>query len=331
MISYEILNYEITSLFSLKKQKNLILLDRILLRFSNQNKYLFSVFLERLSFNAKLKNSLSNYGNTYDKIHSMISDNDTKENLLLNRFVFKKIIGLRKVLAIINKIKYEGPIINRFNQIIKKDDFKLNSTFLRWKKYTILWLNNDFNKGLRICKFINNTQIILNKFFMIFFQKITKKVKEERVKLSETRINLLNLIYYLKRLTFKIKADCFARLFKNKVMNSNRKFLIIKNFILTKEYLEGFYSKVNVKHRIRKWKTIMEQIRYNQQMSVKINKNKKLLRNNNIYVIYRFFIEYKTIFKKKFFFIFKNKILVKSTKNSKFSYDNLINQNQVNI
>ena len=325
LIGYDILNDEIQSLYLLKKQKTFSLLEKILNRFIYCNQYFFCVFLERLNRNAKLKNTLSDYGKFYNKIESMISDDDTKTMILLNRSVFNTSIILRKVIAIANKIKYESPRIDKFNKIVKNDFFKINSCLIKWKKYTIYYLKIEKTKNIRISQFYFYFQVIINQISSNFFRKL-KKIQLYKKQFSyDVKVNFENLFTLISLHEKKQKSFFISKMIRiDKDMNTT-KMLMLKKITFNKKYFDKFGIRIILKNRFKKWERNTIKIETFKMISKQKIRKDFNFKSKLIFCIYRFMLIIKNIFLKKKFGLLKQRF----KKKDKPSIDFLVNQNQV--
>jgi len=326
LIGYELLNEEIQRLYILKKDKTLNLLEKILERFRFINKYLKSVFFEKLILNTKLKNSLSGYGEVYSKIHNKISDQETKEVFMKNRATFQRILSIRRAIDVINKLRFEGPRFDENNNIIRYDDFRLNSCFLKWKKMTIINLQFEHSKILRICKIINSFKHNVNKRMLFFLRNLKEKACTNKTVSSLTKLAFFNIFSNIRNCQNRLKILGFTQIVNfilEKEIIKKRK---LKCILYNKIFIDRLTLKNKQRTRFSDWKKHAQKVE-----KVKINTidYKKYFVSQRLYQFYKFHIIFNQIFLKKLFSILKRKIQRITKIGQKASLDLMINENQV--
>lgn len=328
LIGYEHLNEEIHRLYILKKDKTLNLLEKVLERFRYINKYFTSIFFEKLILNTKLKNTLSRYGEVYNKIQYKISDQETKEVFIKNRDTFQKILSIRKAIEIINKIRYEGPRYDKNNNIIRSDDFKVNSSFLKWKKLTIVNLQFENSKIMRICKLINSFKNNVYKRMLLFFQRLTDKNRKKNTISRLTKLAFFNMFANIRNCINRLKIFGFAQIIRFIYEKESIKKTKIKCILYNKLFIDRLSLKINKRTRFREWKKLAkkEEIVISNTIDYR-----KYFVTQRVYQFYKFHIIFNTIYLRNIFSILKKRTFIRNKNSQKSSLDLMIIENQVKL
>jgi len=326
LIGYELLNEEIQRLYILKKDKTLNLLEKILERFRHINKYLKSVAFEKLILNTKLKNSLSGYGEVYSKIHYKISDQETKEVFMKNRATFQRILSIRRAINVMNKIRFEGPRFDENNNIIRSDDFRLNSCFLKWKKVTIINLQFENSKILRICRMINSFKTNVNKRMLFFFRNFKEKACTNKTVSSVTKLAFFNNFSIIRNCQNRQKIFGFTQIVKFILEKESMKKRKLKCILYNKIFIDRLTLKNKQRTKFSDWKKLVQKVENVINNTIDF---KKYFVSQRLYQLFKFHIIFNQIFLKKFFSILKKKIQRIARIGQKASLDCMINENQV--
>jgi hypothetical protein len=190
--------------YSIKKQTfSLILLEKIVKKIDIHKLYWSNLFFEKLSLFTKLKNTLRQYGYSYRKIPDLlIHDEENKSLVLLIRETYIKLFRLMKIKLLLSR-KRHLPFFDKHKVLVIPDFFKLNNTFLKWKKYTIFCILRPHKITLAINNFMNLFKNKDLKIYLDCFRRI-KKIPQSNYsdKISSDKESL---IYVIKKVNIQIK------------------------------------------------------------------------------------------------------------------------------
>jgi len=181
----------------------LILLDKIVQKIDIHKLYWSHFFFERLSLFTKLKNTLRQYGFTYRKIPDLlIHDEENKSLVLLIRETYLKLFRLMKIRLLLSRRRHI-PFFDKNKVLVIPDFFKLNNTFLKWKKYTIFCITTPHKITLATNNFM---KLFRNKDLKIYWE-FFKRIKNIPQLNYSDKISSYkeSLIYMIKKVNIQIK------------------------------------------------------------------------------------------------------------------------------
>lgn len=187
--------------YSVKKQSfSLILLEKIVQKIHILKLYWMNSFLERFTLFTKLKNTLKEYGYSYRKIPDILNqDEESKCTVLLIRETYTKLFRLMKVKVLLNR-KRNIPYFDKYKNLVKPDFFKLNNTFLKWKKFTMISILRPFKITFAIVNIIN---LFRKKDYQIYwecFRRIANSPKINDTLCSEKE----TLLFVIKKVNIQL-------------------------------------------------------------------------------------------------------------------------------
>ena len=171
-LRYQRINDKIEKYSNMKKNMSLILLEKIMIKINQLNAHSILIFFEKLVLIYKLKNTLKDYGYSYMKIPDLLNNyKDSKEFCILMRQTYSKAFKLMKINIMFTLKKHR--ILN--NKKTSDTSFKLNNTFLKWKKFTMDCFAVPHKRSLAIARLITVLYYKELKCLLQFFQRFSGK------------------------------------------------------------------------------------------------------------------------------------------------------------
>ena len=156
---------------------SLVLLDKIIYKIYEFKSYWKNFFFDRLILYTKLKNTLKDYGFIYRKATDyLIHKEDTKGLLILIRESYTKVFKLMKILIVLSK-RRNLPFFEKYKKLVKEDNFKLNNTFLKWKKYTIDCFSRPYRTFFSFSKIVKVFSNNMMRNYLEFFKRIGEQTR----------------------------------------------------------------------------------------------------------------------------------------------------------
>jgi len=227
-----------------KQKKNIKIGFKLIDNFFNEKLRVIEIFpkqkfIEKLKFIQKIKNTLKDYGTQYKKIPFMISDYDSKKNLLSLRNTFLKIMLMKKVFLIVDKKKYAnleenyGSVLYDTNKIQQNEKMLL---FYKWKKLAIDFYRNNYIHKQIFAKFLMNLGRKIKSHKMEFFKKIEfnrRFLKNQKILSIKDKLLCVKNIFLLFSNNLIRNQKHFLTNFKNKLNHvKTLKMFKIKSIIL---------------------------------------------------------------------------------------------------
>jgi predicted XRE-type DNA-binding protein len=177
--------------------------EKIVQKINIHNLYWFNSFFERLTLFTKLKNTLRQYGFSYRKIPDLLIHDEVDKSLVLNiRETYIKLFGLLKIKLMLSR-RRRIPYFDKHKLLVRPDFFKLNNTFLKWKKYTIMCILRPYKMTLAID---NIVKLFRNKDLRIYWECFRRIKKIAQLIYSEKiSSNKETLVYVIKKVNIQIK------------------------------------------------------------------------------------------------------------------------------
>lgn len=198
-LKFQKINKKVEKYSKRKQMMSLVLLEKIVYKIDQYLLYWKNFFFDRLILHTKLKNSLKDYGFYYMRIPDyLVNEEDSKGQLLIIRETYTKIFKLMRMFILLSR-KRKIPIFDKYKKIVKEDDFKLNNTFLKWKKYTIGSFSRPYMTFLACSKLVKVIYIKEMRIYLEFIRNLSNNTKDNILEKSYSNQEKEKLAFVIKK------------------------------------------------------------------------------------------------------------------------------------
>jgi hypothetical protein len=185
--------------FKRKQMMSLVLLEKIVYKIDQYIVYWKNFFLDRLILHTKLKNSLKDNWFYYRRMPDyLVNEEDSKGHLLIIRETYTKVFKLMRMFILLSR-KRKIPIFDKYKKLIKEDNFKLNNTFLKWKKYTIESFSRPYKTFLACSKIVKVLYIKELRIYLDLIRFLSNNTKDNILEKSYSYQEKEKLAFVIKK------------------------------------------------------------------------------------------------------------------------------------